>query len=162
MKFIASSIQLLSWICFNVPDRLPVLCNTSSGGVWLETSVYVSNQKVGGSIQLHSAWFDDSLLSAGHSLAPKSATDWFTEACVMCYHIYVIMHIKDPYSSLHALNRDVNIIKKNTSDSCHYMFTCCTFLVPSWKASSEAQIHANTMGSGVQDTTWKACYTSLW
>ena len=36
------------------------------------------------------------LLSAAHQLAPTSATDWFPKGCVMCYHVYVILHVKDP------------------------------------------------------------------
>ena len=35
-------------------------------------------------------------LSAGHQLAPTSATDWFNKGCVMHYHVYVIIHVKDP------------------------------------------------------------------
>ena len=35
------------------------------------------------------------LLFVCHQLPPTSATDWFTKGCVMCYHVYVIMLVKD-------------------------------------------------------------------
>ena len=35
-------------------------------------------------------------LSACHQLAPASAVDWFIKSNAMCYHVYVIMHVKDP------------------------------------------------------------------
>ena len=35
-------------------------------------------------------------LSVCHQLAPTDAADWFTEGHVMCYHVYVIMRVKDP------------------------------------------------------------------
>ena len=36
------------------------------------------------------------LLSACHQLAPATAANWFCKGCAMCYHVYVIMHVKDP------------------------------------------------------------------
>ena len=35
-------------------------------------------------------------LTAFHQLASASAADWFNKGCAMCYHVYVIMHVKDP------------------------------------------------------------------
>ena len=35
-------------------------------------------------------------LPACYQLAPTCATNWLTKDSVMCYHIYVIMHVKDP------------------------------------------------------------------
>ena len=32
----------------------------------------------------------------GWSKSPASAADWFNEGRSMCYHVYVIMHVKDP------------------------------------------------------------------
>ena len=29
-------------------------------------------------------------------LAQASAADWFNKGRAMCYHVYVIMHVKDP------------------------------------------------------------------
>ena len=35
------------------------------------------------------------LLSVHHWLSPARATDWFNKGHAMCYHVYVIMHVKD-------------------------------------------------------------------
>ena len=37
-------------------------------------------------------WISADMLSA----YPTSAADWFTKGCAICYHIYVIMLVKDP------------------------------------------------------------------
>ena len=39
-------------------------------------------------------------LSACDYLAPTSTTDWFTKGHIMCYHVYVIMRVKDPNQSV--------------------------------------------------------------
>ena len=71
-------------------------------------------------VQLSLTWF----------LCPASAAGWFIQGCAMCYHVYVIMHVKDPYLcvigvghcvmladfcfplySLQVLYKDVNIIQ---------------------------------------------------
>ena len=94
----------------------------------------VSDQEIDGSRQLcsvHHDHVDNSL--ACHYLAPASATDWFMKGRVMCYHVYVIMHVKDPELSVvrvghcvplagfglslyspHVLNRDINMTKKTS------------------------------------------------
>ena len=33
-------------------------------------------------------------------LVPTSADDWFNKGRSMCYHFYVIMHVKDPWLSV--------------------------------------------------------------
>ena len=72
------------------------------------------------------------ILTMSHQLAPASAADCFNKDRAMCYHVYVIMHVKDPLlsvvrvghcvpladlclslHSLHVLNRDVNMIQTN-------------------------------------------------
>ena len=72
------------------------------------------------------------LLSECHQRAPASAAYWFNKGHAMCYHVYVIMHVNDPWISvgkighgvlsaglrlslysLHVLNRDVNMIQLN-------------------------------------------------
>ena len=35
-------------------------------------------------------------LSACYQLVPISVGDWFTKGSSTCYHVYVIMHVKDP------------------------------------------------------------------
>ena len=40
------------------------------------------------------------LLSKFHRLAPASATDWFIKGHSVCYLIYVIMHMKNPYCAI--------------------------------------------------------------
>ena len=35
-------------------------------------------------------------ISACHRLAAASAANWSIKGYTMCYHVYVIMHIKDP------------------------------------------------------------------
>ena len=72
-------------------------------GEWCNASMYVSvirrlmvrASSVMFSLTIH-------LLSAAcYKLASSSAADKFTQGCTMCYHVYVIMHIKDPsYLSL--------------------------------------------------------------
>ena len=70
-------------------------------------------------------------LSAYHQLAPASAANSFIYGRAMCYHVHVIMHLKDHYlsavrlkhhvllagfclslytHSLHVLNRDSSMI----------------------------------------------------
>ena len=70
------------------------------------------------------------ILSACYQPVPASTDDWFTKGHSMCYHFYVLMHVKDPWLSvvrvghrvplagfslslysLHMLDRDVNIIQ---------------------------------------------------
>ena len=36
------------------------------------------------------------LLSSCHQLARASAAVWLDKGCIMCNHVYVIMHVKDP------------------------------------------------------------------
>ena len=62
-----------------------------------------------------------------------SAADWFTKGHAMCYHVYVMMYVKDPWLAvvrvghraplagfclslygLHVNGRDVNMIKQNS------------------------------------------------
>ena len=40
------------------------------------------------------------LLSLCRKPAPISATEWFTKGHVMCYNVYVIMHVKDSQLSV--------------------------------------------------------------
>ena len=35
-------------------------------------------------------------LLACYQLVPTSADDWFNKGRVMCFHVYVIMDVKDP------------------------------------------------------------------
>ena len=68
-------------------------------------------------------------LSDCRQLVPASAIDWLIKGHAMCYHVYVIIHVKDPRPSvlrvghfvplagfclslysLHVLNRGVNMI----------------------------------------------------
>ena len=44
-------------------------------------------------VKLH--WPFNNSLANCESLTPATATDWSTKA-VMCYHVYVIVHVKDP------------------------------------------------------------------
>ena len=32
----------------------------------------------------------------GYRLLSSSAANWFIKGCAMCYHVYMIMHVKDP------------------------------------------------------------------
>ena len=84
--------------------------------------------------------FGIQLLSECHKLAPTSATDWLQRPChVLSADVYVIMHIKDPSLSvvrvvhgvplaglcrflyrLHALNRDVDMIKTKTNKNKYH------------------------------------------
>ena len=50
------------------------------------------------------------LLTASHQIAPASAADWFNKGFVMCYHVYVIMHVKDPELSVIRVGHCVQLI----------------------------------------------------
>ena len=69
---------------------------------------------------------------------PTSAADWFTKGRAMCYHVYAIMYVNDPETSvrkvghrvpfagfcpslynLHVLNSDVNMIQTNRQTNQH-------------------------------------------
>ena len=71
-------------------------------------------------------------LSERYKLAPSSATDWFVKGCAMCYHVYVILYVKDlqlyilkvghhvpvagiclSLCSLHLLHSDITVFKYN-------------------------------------------------
>ena len=36
------------------------------------------------------------LLTVCHRLAPDSAANWSKNGSALCYHMFVIMHVKDP------------------------------------------------------------------
>ena len=95
------------------------------------------------------------LLSASYNLVPISADDRFMKGQSMCYHVYMILHVKDPLLSvvgvghrvplagfclslysLHVLNRDVNMIQTNyqlvrscSSDTLHYIALVTMFIM---------------------------------
>ena len=113
--------------------------STTTMGVrkWLNVSAYVLVQSVVGRMIVCATcvlftltMLTIRLLSESHWLAPAGADDWFTKGRVMCYHVYMIMHVKYPLHSvlrvghhvlsagfwlslysLHMLKRDVNIIQ---------------------------------------------------
>ena len=85
------------------------------------------------------------LLSESHRLAPASTTNWFNKGRAMCYHVYVVMHVKLPQLSgervghrvplacfnlslysLQALNRDVNIVKKGKKTNIPRRIISCS------------------------------------
>ena len=66
------------------------------GKVAQRSRVCGSDQKVGGSNQVRSAYFDNSLPVCMSLTSPTSASDWLTKGRVMCYNVYVIMHVKIP------------------------------------------------------------------
>ena len=95
------------------------------------------------------------ILTASHQLAPASAANWFHKGRAMCYHVLVIMHVKDPQlsvirvghrvplagfclslCSLHVLNRDVNMIQTYISTDSICMQLCfqlvCNPVMTSW------------------------------
>ena len=64
----------------------------------------------------------------GLSTHPTSAAYWLKKGSVMCYHVWLMMHVKDPklYAvrvgycvlcpcSLHVLNREINISQQKIS-----------------------------------------------
>ena len=70
-----------------------------------------------------SGCFDNSHSTGVLSTRPTSVADWFIEGSAMCYHVCVILHIKDSLLSvpladfclylysLHVLNREVYMIQ---------------------------------------------------
>ena len=72
-------------------------------GKWRNASAYILACLVSGRLMVRASFVLFALtmltihfLSECHHLAPASATDWFNKGHAMCYHVYVIMHVKDP------------------------------------------------------------------
>ena len=59
---------------------------------WLNTSAHVLAWSVIPLLHLMTIH----LLTASHQNAPASATDWFNKGHAKYYHVYGIMHVKDP------------------------------------------------------------------
>ena len=78
---------------------LPSYVGRGSGSTLARSVSMVCDRDIGGSSQLSSVALTMStvhILTATHRLAPASAADWFNKGRVMCYYVYVIMHVKDP------------------------------------------------------------------
>ena len=65
-----------------------------------ETSLYELTLSVIGRLHQLSSQFTLTMLtilslSECHLLAPASSDDWFNKGHAMCFHVYMIMHVKD-------------------------------------------------------------------
>ena len=59
----------------------------------------VSDREIDDSCQLSSFCFEHVNNSLANYSRLAIATDWFNKGHAVCYHVYVIMHVKDPQIS---------------------------------------------------------------
>ena len=80
-------------------QNLHVVYKVSGVGKWLNATAYVSVIR-GLVVNPRSILYVLTIhpLSVCHFFATTKGTDWFTKGRVMYYHVYVIMHDKDPIS----------------------------------------------------------------
>ena len=86
------AVHVLSCLSDNACKRSLAVCRRSSCLISRLMSSRSSGFKLG-SICLFEKGGN---LSACYQLAPTSGNAWFTKGRSMCYHVYVIMHVKDP------------------------------------------------------------------